>query len=51
MTAMRKILLTLLLTANILTFPLDRQCKKHKLTLGIIDPGQMVQRITFATIP
>ena len=33
----------------LLTFPFDAQRKTHTLTLGIIDPGQMIQHISFET--
>ena len=33
----------------LLTLPLDTQRKTHTLTLGIIDPGQMIQHISFET--
>lgn len=30
----------------VLTFPLDKSQKEHRLTLSIIDPGQIIQKIT-----
>lgn len=31
----------------ILSFPVDRSLAEHRLTLSIVDPGQIVQKITF----
>jgi len=31
----------------ILTFPLDRSVGEHTMTLSIVDPGQIIQRITY----
>lgn len=30
----------------VLTFPLDKSKSEHRLTLSIVDPGQIIQKIT-----
>ena len=34
----------------LLTLPLDKQRVSHTLTLGIIDPGQMIQHISYEVL-